>query len=1045
MKRTTLKGLLGAGVSAIAVMTMAVSAQAQDGAESTDQVDDESAVVVVTARRKALQTATELKKNSDTIIDSVVADEAGRLPDNSITEVLSRIPGVTMSRWNGSGDQFVVEGSGIQVRGLSSPSSLLNGREIFSANGGGGLSWGEVTPELMAAVDIYKATRADMIEGGTGGAIDLRTKMPFDYKETAFQGTVGASYGDLVKQANPSVSALWATRFDTPVGEVGVLLDIAYSKLRSKSGHLSVEPFYKKRYEGQDRYIPGGFGWGDNSFQRERTGLYAAFQWKPNDNISFYQITFVSNYKSDNNGTSVWVAGDRLMPLSGETTFDENGVMVAADHMGYASMGDGNAGSTVGQGWLAESDQVDCNTPYGTVAYSLNWGASPPSCSRVDASAGSSRGFSTSNNTTRDFSQGFTWFVNSRTRARGALQFVDSSAKSTNFSAGLSVPITAFSADIRGDKPQFVIENSAALENPNSYGWSQMSWRPTNNHGTMIAANLDIDYELGDGFFRTLSAGVRYAARLERNNYDGTYWEPLGNSWNGWSDGQQYLGDGPEEDGEYYGFDQFFHGSVPVPNTFYVPSEELMRSGDYEYLMNTYGYYVGKVLPNGQNPTTPFESLHIDYGAARTEVTTESFYIQTKFASDEGIFGVPYSGNFGVRYVRTNTQASGNFVFNSSRFYMTQADANADFQADPTGELTPNAVALQADVQPRLDESSDVRVLPALNVNFKVSPSVFIRFATNQTVSRPSFNDITVAGNGSVVTEANANNYTAQGPDGPVQYTFVPIFDGVSAQMGNTTLKPTLSTNVDLSFEWYKSGSTSTHFALFHKSLKDLIIFTDTAVPFPYSFTQEDGTVVTGSSTLTTTQAANADKKATISGFEFGGRTFFDGLPGLWSGFGVDANFTYIDSNNPAPKSYDMDGNLFENLPVAGLSRYSYNIQLMYSKGPLYMGLAYNWRSRFLQSTNANGTGQTTTTYNYFVDGTAQSIHYALPLYGKAYGQLDFGMNYKFSDNLKFYIQANNLTNTTATSQMEILPGKFYPRNYYEADRRVDFGINFSF
>jgi outer membrane receptor protein involved in Fe transport len=119
----------------------------------------------------------------------------------------------------------------------------------------------------------------------------------------------------------------------------------------------------------------------------------------------------------------------------------------------------------------------------------------------------------------------------------------------------------------------------------------------------------------------------------------------------------------------------------------------------------------------------------------------------------------------------------------------------------------------------------------------------------------------------------------------------------------------------------------------------------------------------------------------------------------------------------------------------------------MYSKYGLYVGLAYNWRSRFLMSTNANGTGQSTTTYNYYYDTTGDydAIHYALPLYGKAYGQLDLGINYQLNKHLRFFIQANNLTNAKAISEMEILPGKFYPRNYYEADRRVSGGINFKF
>ena len=98
-------------------------------------------------------------------------------------------------------------------------------------------------------------------------------------------------------------------------------------------------------------------------------------------------------------------------------------------------------------------------------------------------------------------------------------------------------------------------------------------------------------------------------------------------------------------------------------------------------------------------------------------------------------------------------------------------------------------------------------------------------------------------------------------------------------------------------------------------------------------------------------------------------------------------------------------------------------------------------------STNANGTGQDNTTYNAYSDsnGNFEQLHYALPLYGKATGTLDFGMDYKFNDNFKIYFHANNLLNEVAKSEMEILPGKFYARNFYEADRRVDAGINFSF
>jgi iron complex outermembrane recepter protein len=1048
------KTLLAASIMALSSAALS----AEKAPEADDEADnDKVEEIVVTGRRHAIEAASEIKRNSSAIVDSVVADDAGKLPDNSITEVLQRIPGITMSRWNGAGDNFVVEGSGIQVRGLSNASSMLNGREIFGANGGGGLSWGEVTPELMAAVDVYKTSTANMIEGGTGGAINLRTKMPFDYTEPSVSGSIGLSYPDLVEKVDGSTSILGTTRFDTEFGEMGILVDVAYSKLRSKSGHLSVEPYYKKFYdangngvsdgESEQRYITGGFGWGDDNFQRERTGFYEAFQWAPTDNLTIFQTAFVSKYQSDNNGTGVWVAGDRSMPLNGSaTTFDSNGVLVQADQMGYGSVGGTGAGGTIGQGWIPEDQQVDCNTPYGGQAQSLNWSASPPNCTVQTLTAGSSRGFSKSNNVTSDFSQGFTWNINEKTRLKGALQYVRSTAKSSGLSAGLNVPITTYSMDLRGDLPKIQIANSDTMLDPANYAWGAMAWRPTDNLGTMVAPNLDLDIDLGEGFFKTISAGVRYSHRYEEDLYDGTYWEALGNSWDGWEPGQQYLGSGPAEDGEYYGFENFFHGNIQVPHSFYVPSEAMMRSGDYNYLMNTYGYNIGKILPNGQNPTTPFESLHVDYGKSITTVDTSAFYLQTNFGSEMGLFGVPYTGNLGVRYVHTDTEASGNFVFNSSTFYMTQADADADFAADPTGTLKPQAVNLPADVQPLKNDNSNDHFLPTININFKPSESVQIRVAASQSMARPYFGDITVAGNGYAQLRDNTSNYTDTATP-PVEHRFLPIFDGLGVTTGNTTLKPTVSTNFDFAFEWYGDHGSAAHVSLFHKSLKDLIIYSDSAVPFDYNFVKNNGETASGTTILTRGQSVNADKNATIQGFEFGARTYFDKLPGFWSGFGLDSNFTYIDSKNPSPKSYDIEGNRFEDLPVTGLSKYSYNIQLMYQKDGFYAGLGWNWRSRFLMSTSANGTGSDDTTYNYYYDGNGnfETIHYMLPLFGKATGTLDFGMDYKFNDNFKIYFKANNLLNEVAKSEMEILPGKFYARNFYEADRRVEAGINFSF
>jgi iron complex outermembrane recepter protein len=1043
------KTLLAASIMAIG--SAAYAAEPSKGQGAIEEDDEQIEEIVVTGRRQAIEAASDIKKNSDTMVDAVVADEAGRLPDNSITEVLQRIPGITMSRWRGDGAQFLVEGSGIQVRGLSSAGSLLNGREIFGANGGGGLSWGEVTPELMAAVDVYKASRADMIEGGTGGTINLRTKMPFDFDGSAVNGALGLSYADLVDDIDGSSSVLGSTRFDTPIGEMGILVDVAYSKRRQKNSHLSIEPSISKYHEGEQRYIARGFGWGDDNFERERGGFYEAFQWRPTENLEIFQTAFTSDYTSSNNGTNVAIAADQIMPRAGTgTVFDSNGVLIQADEMGYSSVGV-DAGSTAGQTWLPEDQQVDCNTPYGGIAMSLQW-SSPIYCAVQNANAGTSRSFNASENATTDLSQGFTWNASDRLRVKGALQYVYSTAKNSGLTANISVPLTTYSMDLRGEVPKFIIADSVNYNTRGSYNWDSMAWRPSDNVARMWAPNLDVDFDLGDGFFKTVSAGVRYASRHEDDTYDGNYWSPLGNSWDGWAAGQQQLDDGPEADSEFYVFDNFFHDRIAVPNNFYVPSEQLLRSQDYSYLLNTYGYNVKDPVASGLIPTTPYEALHHEHGKTVTDVDTTAVYLQTSFGSEEGLLGIPYTGNFGVRYVRTDTQSTGSFVFDAGHFYMTQADADADFREFPvidpdTDNDTPRAVRSVATVDPRSNEVSDSYLLPSLNLNFKPLDSVFVRFAANQSMQRPSFNDIAVSGDGRPVTIANTNNHTETDEQGAqTQITYLPIYNGLSANTGNTLLKPTLSTNFDLAFEWYGNGDAA-HLSIFHKSLKDFIYYDDVGRPLSYEFLRDSGGVLAGEDTLQTAQSVNSKDPATIQGVEFGGRTFFDKLPGLWSGFGIDTNFTFIDSHNPGAKAFDVDGNRFENIPVTGLSEFSYNVQLMYQKGRFYAGLAYNWRSRFLQSTNTHGTGTYLTTYKRYTDehGTSDTLHYQLPLYGSAYGQWDFGMNYQITDNFKIYLNANNLTNEIAKSEMEILPGKFYARNFYESDRRVDFGVNFNF
>ena len=158
----------------------AANAPATDQAEESD-VNSPSSSPASARRSRARR---EIKRKADTFVDSVTASDVTSLPDMSVAEALQRIPGVTVSRFPTTGgaspDFPSPEGRGNLIRGLGFIRSEFNGRDAFSANGGRALDWSSIPPELVGGIDVYKNQSADLIEGGIGGTINLRTLEPFD-------------------------------------------------------------------------------------------------------------------------------------------------------------------------------------------------------------------------------------------------------------------------------------------------------------------------------------------------------------------------------------------------------------------------------------------------------------------------------------------------------------------------------------------------------------------------------------------------------------------------------------------------------------------------------------------------------------------------------------------------------------------------------------------------------------------------------------------------------------------------------------------------
>ena len=282
----------------LAAFWMPGQACAQAGPAAGDQAASVE-TVVVTGVRAAVKSALDAKKNSDQVEDSVVAEDIGKLPDNNVIEALQHVTGVQISR-------NAAEATQLLIRGLPDIATLLNGREIFTSTGRF-ITLQDIPAELLARVDVEKSARADDIEGGIAGVINVRLHRPFDFDGPQVAGTLRGNYSSLSGNTDPNASILASNRWQTSAGEFGLLADVSYSKDRYKEEILdnyissqSIGPVAGSTGPGGTAFIPLTEGAQSILGDRERTAANLAAQWSPNANTELYAEAFYTRYRNPN-------------------------------------------------------------------------------------------------------------------------------------------------------------------------------------------------------------------------------------------------------------------------------------------------------------------------------------------------------------------------------------------------------------------------------------------------------------------------------------------------------------------------------------------------------------------------------------------------------------------------------------------------------------------------------------------------------------------------------------------------------------------------
>lgn len=314
------KSLFGATLSALLCGT-ALAADAQDQS-STDDIE----VIVVTGMLGSMKEAARLKRTDGRIVDAVVAEDIGKLPDNNIAEALQRITGVSINTDFGVGDS-------VSIRGLPQNRVELNGRSTIG-DSRGGISLQDFPSSFLKTVEVVKSPTADMIEGALGGTVSLRTVRPLELEGLTGAASLDAEFADKTENWAPIFTGSIGNNWDLgEAGSFGALLMVSYQdrEIRQDEFFSRVLPQDVDIAGLTSNTASGNFAVRDQHTveqyveQRERTAINLSLQWAPQSgNSMFYLDLNTTDRSGEQHGNSILGVVGAFESNSG-TTQDANG------------------------------------------------------------------------------------------------------------------------------------------------------------------------------------------------------------------------------------------------------------------------------------------------------------------------------------------------------------------------------------------------------------------------------------------------------------------------------------------------------------------------------------------------------------------------------------------------------------------------------------------------------------------------------------------------------------------------------------------------
>jgi len=1018
---------------------------AQDTDSNQSAADSELLLeeVIVRGVRQSQAKAIDIKRDSDRIVDSIVAEDIGKLPDLTITDSLQRVTGVQINR-------EANEGTSLNIRGMPQVLTTLNGEQFLSPWNitGVGANYSDIPAGMISGVDVYKSQSATMVAGGISGVVDLKTLSPLSMEEGVTANLrAEASTGSRSKdEVNPDGSTSSRSPDYNLSGFFGFKLndDVAFNLglFSSESYNANYSMWENPQFGFLDRQngtpadpldfngngdlvndwylVPESYGASSSFVTREREGGSLSAEWQINDNFNLRGDVFYTRMDQYDRGVRVAFSGH-----SSVDSYEVNGVPGTESNLNDVLQ----EGSIFSQGggfsYVDDNGETQNRVLHSLrVAEVLAPDFQTTSSNKIDQTA------ALNSNIQLDYTNHDNLTVTARYIYAEAEKRQREASLQQGSPAWLWVdedgipgkdPIEPYTVtvDYRGDYPSFNYDRD--VSDANLLAMYQSQATGNNTEGTLNVARVDVKYDFDGGLFNSVDVALRHGIREADYNqfYYVTPTERYPDSQRIPIDKRNQLYSGNRVWQRYPDFRSFN----------YLDENEAIRDAGLEdngfsaadtVIFNDFGPFAGfergvSALDPAQWDS-PLDFMNRLYPGTRTvedpayaynvkEASTEAS-VQLNFNSDssDSLFGIPYSGNLGLKVMQTDRTVKRNTVpevldiFNS------------------IGAVDYQKLAFVYDIETQ--KRSFTQYLPSVNFNMFPADDVVVRFAAARTTSR---NDLENVGSGLSLwyskcekTDANGDRVLVADSSGNLVGEEVTCVGG-GTDKGNINIDPWLADIYNVSTEWYFDENAILGLGLFYMDVNTSVRNFQERRRFV------DGDDIDRGNTGNVWVSNNA-KGSSLYGMELGYRQPFTFLPGEFlSSTGIEFNYTYSHSES---NDTDLEGKA---LPLPSNSEHQSNLILWYDKAGLNARIAYNWRSKeYIGHAGLNTSGMPVNLANW----------------GEPAGYLDMSLNYWINEHVSVYL---NGTNLTATDRRSYAQYKDQLQNIWVQERRYAAGITLSF